>query len=64
MQIGGNVNVIIKMDMKKSYDRVNWNFMVKMLKALGFSDEWINLLMRTVDYNHFSILIMVNCVIF
>ena len=38
----------IKLDMSKAYDRMEWNFMEKMMAKLGFSDKWINLVMKCV----------------
>jgi hypothetical protein len=34
--------VILKIDYKKSYDRVNWDFLEEMLISRGFSPKWIN----------------------
>lgn len=34
--------------MSKAYDRMEWNFMEKMMAKLGFSDKWINLVMKCV----------------
>lgn len=32
-------NVIMKIDMEKAYDRVNWNFLITTMKAMGFSQN-------------------------
>ena len=33
--------LIIKLDYKKAYDRVNWDFLFEILKSRGFSSTWI-----------------------
>lgn len=43
----------IKLDMSKAYDRVNWVFLLKVLKAYGFSAHWIGRIhqcISTVSY--------------
>ena len=34
--------IILKIDYEKAYDRVNWNFLLEVLKSRGFSEKWIN----------------------
>ncbi|XP_031104893.1 uncharacterized protein LOC116009862 [Ipomoea triloba] len=44
----------LKLDMAKAYDRMEWAFLRRMLLALGFAEEWVNLVMlcaTTVSYN-------------
>lgn len=39
--------------MSKVYDRVNWLFVLKVLKSNGFSDRWVGLIsecISTVSY--------------
>jgi hypothetical protein len=43
----------IKLDMSKAYDRVEWLFLEKMMRKLGFDERWINRIMlciSTVSY--------------
>lgn len=47
----------MKLDFLKAYDRLNWNFLQSVLAAFGFSDVWIDLIMRTMKGCHFSVLV-------
>ena len=46
---GSNGVAAIKLDMSKAYDRVEWSFLQKMLKKMGFQERWINLIMKCVS---------------
>lgn len=38
----------LKLDMSKAYDRVEWNFLERIMEKLGFSKTWIEKVMRCV----------------
>lgn len=38
----------VKLDMSKAYDRVEWAFVERMMRRLGFAERWINLIMMCV----------------
>ncbi|XP_060972110.1 uncharacterized protein LOC133038081 [Cannabis sativa] len=47
----------IKTDMSKAYDRIEWSFLLRVLKANGFSDKACNLIMKCVTSMSYSILL-------
>uniref|UniRef100_A0A803QHZ7 Reverse transcriptase domain-containing protein n=1 Tax=Cannabis sativa TaxID=3483 RepID=A0A803QHZ7_CANSA len=47
----------VKTDMSKAYDRLEWNFIKRVLKANGFSDKATMLLMACISSVSFSILL-------
>lgn len=36
-------NVAIKLNMEKAYDWVDWRYMIWVLRAFGFGEEWISI---------------------
>jgi len=50
-------NMVIKLDMMKAYDRVEWIFLTRVLRRLGFGDRIIDMVFRLVSYNWYSILL-------
>lgn len=50
-------NIIIKMDMMKAYDRIDWSFIALMLRQFGLSELWIDLVNRSFNNNFFSVLL-------
>ena len=47
----------IKLDISKAYDRVEWDFLRKIMLKLGFDDRWVHLAMETVHTAMYSVLI-------
>lgn len=50
-------NVILKIDIKKAYDRVNWEFLKNMLCAFGFQEVIVDLIFGLISNIWFSVLI-------
>ena len=49
--------MMVKLDIAKAYDKLNWQFIRKMLESFGFRLEWINWVMNIVTSCFFSILL-------
>lgn len=39
----------IKLDMSKTYDRVDWKFLEDMMKRMGFCSRWVEWVMRCIS---------------
>ncbi|XP_016192574.1 uncharacterized protein LOC107633463 [Arachis ipaensis] len=44
----GSNDIAIKLDMNKAYDRLEWNFLQRVMEKFGFSREWVKLMMSCV----------------
>ena len=47
----------LKLDVSKSYDRVEWTFLQGVMQRLGFPETWIERVMSCVTMTSFSILV-------
>jgi len=47
----------VKLDISKAYDKVEWEFLKKIMLRLGLSKQWVDLAMETVCATTYSILI-------
>ena len=45
---GGEGMATLKLDMSKTYDRVEWVFLEKMMRKMGFYERWVRLIMKSV----------------
>lgn len=52
---GNEGQMAFKLDMTKAFDRVEWNFIEKLMQKLGFNHRWINLIMMCIITASFSI---------
>ena len=49
--------MVVKLDISKAYDRVEWEFLQRIMLKLGLSEQWVNLAMETVRSASYSVLI-------
>jgi hypothetical protein len=47
----------IKLDMQKAYDRVEWQFVLKVLSQFGFCEKFINLIFQCISTVSFTLLL-------
>ena len=47
----------VKLDISKAYDRVEWEFLHKIMLKLGFTERWVNLVMWCVSSASYIVLL-------
>ncbi|XP_039165581.1 uncharacterized protein LOC120291875 [Eucalyptus grandis] len=55
-----NFNALLKLDMQKAYDKVEWDFLLDYLLTLGFHPSWVRLVMQCITTTSFSINITIS----
>ena len=54
---GKKGQMVVKLDISKAYDRVEWGFLRQVTRKLGFDEKWVQLAMKMVRTASYSILI-------
>jgi hypothetical protein len=57
LKVSKKVGMMMKLDMSKAYDRMNWDFLRKIMLALGFGGDWVDWVLNLVSLVFFSILL-------
>ncbi|XP_060202715.1 uncharacterized protein LOC132631129 [Lycium barbarum] len=53
---GKPANVVIKLDMDKAYDRVSWLYLTRVLRRMGFAENFMDQIWRLLANNWYSVL--------
>ncbi|XP_019246460.1 PREDICTED: uncharacterized protein LOC109226112 [Nicotiana attenuata] len=49
--------ILCKLDIQKTFDHLNWNFLLGLLVKMGFGDRWVNWIKFFISTVRFSILV-------
>ncbi|GMJ01570.1 hypothetical protein HRI_003826200 [Hibiscus trionum] len=53
----GRSGLVFKVDFKKAYDTVEWSFLIRILREMGFGDRWISWIYKCVSSASISVLV-------
>lgn len=57
LTINGKASMIMQLDIAKAYDKLSWNYIMKILIAFGFDHNWVRWILALVTSSSFSILV-------
>jgi hypothetical protein len=47
----------LQLDMKKAFDSMEWTFILKIMKLLGFNPKWVNWIQQCITTSSFLLLL-------
>ncbi|RVX05699.1 LINE-1 reverse transcriptase-like [Vitis vinifera] len=50
-------SILCKLDIEKAYDKVDWNFILTIMKKMGFGEKWIRWIQWCISTASFSVMI-------
>ncbi|RVX02750.1 LINE-1 retrotransposable element ORF2 protein [Vitis vinifera] len=53
----GERGLICKLDIEKAYDSLNWKFLMKVMRKMGFSSRWLGWMWSCISTAKFSVLV-------
>ncbi|WJZ84180.1 hypothetical protein VitviT2T_003796 [Vitis vinifera] len=53
----GERGLICKLDIEKAYDSLNWQFLMKVMRKMGFGSRWLGWMWRCISTAKFSVLV-------
>ncbi|XP_075099232.1 uncharacterized protein LOC142176070 [Nicotiana tabacum] len=56
-QKNGEPGVLFKLDIEKAFDKINWQYLISILRQMGFGEKWIRWIRYTFSTVKYSVLV-------